>query len=147
MRQAAEEALAGYPNFISVGTPAEDTGLRTGSLDFVTAAQSFHWFDRDRFRTECKRILKSGGKVVLVWNIKDSKSDLIKEIDRFSQKYCPDYTGFSGGMNIENPDACAGFFKDNSCECRVFTNDIVYDENGFCGQASVGVLRAEGGFR
>ncbi len=68
MRAAAERMLAAYPQFTSVVATAEATTLRKCSVDLICAGQSFHWFDLGPARAECKRILKSGGYVVLVWN-------------------------------------------------------------------------------
>jgi ubiquinone/menaquinone biosynthesis C-methylase UbiE len=47
MRQAAEKELGSSPRFHSVETRAESTGLPDGSVDAITCAQAFHWFDRD----------------------------------------------------------------------------------------------------
>ena len=49
MRLAAERALGGSPGFVSVKATAENTTLADKSVDVVTAAQSFHWFDADAF--------------------------------------------------------------------------------------------------
>jgi SAM-dependent methyltransferase len=68
MRAAAEQALSGFPNFVSVAAPAEATGLPDASVDFVTAAQAFHWFDAARARAEFARVLRPGGWVALLWN-------------------------------------------------------------------------------
>lgn len=68
MRQEAEWNLASYSHFVSVDATAEATTLRAGSVDFVVAAQAFHWFDREKVRPEFVRILKPEGWVVLVWN-------------------------------------------------------------------------------
>ena len=38
------------------------------ALNIVIAAQAFHWFDREKFREECQRLLKPGAKVALFWN-------------------------------------------------------------------------------
>ena len=46
MREAAEEFLKEFPNFISLDGTAEKTNLDDASVDFVIAAQAFHWFDR-----------------------------------------------------------------------------------------------------
>ena len=59
MRQTAEKDLAGFRNFISVNAAAENTGLQEKSVHFVTAAQAFHWFDRQAYKLECQRILYS----------------------------------------------------------------------------------------
>ena len=73
MRLAAERALGGSPGFVSVKATAENTTLADKSVDVVTAAQSFHWFDADAFKRECKRILKPGGKAVLGLEFKRRK--------------------------------------------------------------------------
>src|SRR5580693_3511385 len=61
MREAAERLLAGFPNFTSVSATAEATTLPDHSMDFVTAAQAAHWFNREQSRREFGRILKPGG--------------------------------------------------------------------------------------
>lgn len=68
MRLEAERLLAQYSEFVSVDATAEETQLANESVDFVAAAQAFHWFDRKRAETEFRRILKPGGWVVLLWN-------------------------------------------------------------------------------
>ena len=47
---------------------AEATTLADHSVDFVTAAQAAHWFDREKARREFIRICKPGGWTVLLWN-------------------------------------------------------------------------------
>ena len=42
------------------------SGLPGGSTDLVTAAQAAHWFDIERFHSECRRILAPRG-VVALW--------------------------------------------------------------------------------
>lgn len=68
MREVAERLLVGYPKFVSVDGAAEATTLADESVDFVVAAQAFHWFDRRKARQEFARILKPDGWVVLIWN-------------------------------------------------------------------------------
>ena len=68
MRLAAERLLVAYPRFVSVDGSAEETTLDAKSVDFIVAAQAFHWFDREKTRREFARILNSDGWVVLIWN-------------------------------------------------------------------------------
>ncbi len=68
MLKSARESLRAYANFMPVLAPAETTTLKSGLVDLVTAAQSFHWFDAAQARREFARILKPGGWVMLVWN-------------------------------------------------------------------------------
>jgi SAM-dependent methyltransferase len=68
MRRAAEQSLANYPKVVALKGTAEATGLADHSVDFITCAQSAHWFDRSRTQSEFRRILRAGGWLVLVWN-------------------------------------------------------------------------------
>jgi SAM-dependent methyltransferase len=68
MRRAGERLLSAFPNLISTPGSAEATTLADASVDFVTAAQAAHWFERDAARQEFVRILKPGGWLVLLWN-------------------------------------------------------------------------------
>lgn len=60
--------LAAIGGITVVNAPAENTGLADKSVGLVTVAQAFHWFDRERFAAECKRILTDGGKLAVIWN-------------------------------------------------------------------------------
>lgn len=68
MRAAAEGALGSSPGFTSVAATAEATTLPDRSVDLVTAAQAYHWFDPGPTRREFARILRPGGWVALIWN-------------------------------------------------------------------------------
>ncbi|HEX2101867.1 MAG TPA: class I SAM-dependent methyltransferase, partial [Candidatus Synoicihabitans sp.] len=68
MRAAAEARFASNPKFVAVRAPAERTTLPDASVDLITAAQAFHWFDRPACRAEFQRILRPGAYVALVWN-------------------------------------------------------------------------------
>ncbi len=68
MRSAAEAELGNHPAFHSVAGTAEATTLAAGSVDVVTSGNAFHYFDPDRARREVDRILRSGGRVVLLFH-------------------------------------------------------------------------------
>ncbi|MCA1573193.1 MAG: class I SAM-dependent methyltransferase [Acidobacteria bacterium] len=68
MRTAAESLLSDYRRFNSIDGTAESTNLKSASIDFVTAAQAFHWFEPKKTRAEFARIRKPGGWVALIWN-------------------------------------------------------------------------------
>lgn len=92
MRAAGERLLADYPNFVSINATAEATTLPDSSVDFVTAGQAFHWFDREKARVEFQRILKTNGWVVIVWNtFPTGRSALVKAYDDILVKYGTDY--------------------------------------------------------
>ena len=54
---------------------AEIVSLRNHSVDLVTAAQAFHWFNQARFCAEAARVLRPGG-LVAVWCYGQSRVDL-----------------------------------------------------------------------
>ena len=68
MRAAAEVQFGSLPGFVSVAAPAEATTLADASVDLITVAQAFHWFDARACRREFARILRPGGRVALIWN-------------------------------------------------------------------------------
>lgn len=132
MRMTAEENLKACPGFTSVNGTAEHTTLAGNSIDFITVAQAFHWFDRVGFKKECQRILKAGGKVILVWNHKDEKSEPVQKLSETHRKYCPNFRGFSGGMQLSGDDLFSDFFH-GAYDKKVFHNDLVLALNGFIG--------------
>ena len=68
MRAAADLTLKAYPRYRSVAGSAEATTLNDQSIDLITAAQAFHWFDIERARGEWLRILRPQGQMALIWN-------------------------------------------------------------------------------
>jgi SAM-dependent methyltransferase len=68
MRRAGEEYLSQYDNFFSITGCSEATTLVDASVDFIAAAQAFHWFEPVATRREFLRILKPNGWVVILWN-------------------------------------------------------------------------------
>lgn len=92
MRQAGERQLAGYARLTSVAGIAEATTLPDHSVDFVTAAQAAHWFDRQKARREFVRILKPGGWVVLLWNERRTDSaPFLRAYEQLLITYGTDY--------------------------------------------------------
>ncbi|SMY11570.1 class I SAM-dependent methyltransferase [Brevibacterium jeotgali] len=70
MRDALVARLADDERLTVVGAPAEATRLPDASVNLVTVAQAFHWFDIPSFRAECRRILRPGGQIALIWNFR-----------------------------------------------------------------------------
>ncbi|HEX7893360.1 MAG TPA: class I SAM-dependent methyltransferase [Terriglobales bacterium] len=118
MRAAGEEYLAKFPNFSSVVGTAEATTLPDRSLDFVTAAQAAHWFDRDKALVEFQRILKPGGYLVLLWNDRlVETAGFNRDYEQLVLRYGTDYG------EVKRRDAAAShFFGEIPCTKRVLAN-------------------------
>jgi SAM-dependent methyltransferase len=69
MRAALERAL---PEVSVLEGTAESIPLAAGSVDAVTVAQAFHWFDADAAIVEIHRVLRPGGGLGLIWNVMGS---------------------------------------------------------------------------
>ena len=134
MRAIAESNLKEFPGFTSVNGGAENTTIDDNRVDYITVAQAFHWFDRERFKKECQRILKPEGKVILVWNVRDNKNELVIENYEVNQKYCPNFKGFSDGMYGKNNEDDFSDFFNGKYETKVFLNNLVWDMDGFIGR-------------
>ena len=60
---------------------AESLPLAPASADAITIAQAFHWFDHDAALPELHRVLRPGGTLVLVWNMRDLEDPLQAAIE------------------------------------------------------------------
>ncbi len=66
---------------IAQGT-AEQIPVRSRSVDTVVAGQSFHWFDLARALPEIARVLRPGGEIALVWNLRDETVPWVRRLGR-----------------------------------------------------------------
>jgi len=92
MRAEAERTLGTQARFISVRGSAEDTHVPGASVDLVTAAQSFHWFEPAATKREFVRILKPGGWALIVFNSRRiDASPFMRAYDEFLHARAVDY--------------------------------------------------------
>ena len=96
----AVEPLAGMRAQLSENLPAvqvldgtgEQIPLPDASVDAVLCAQAWHWVDPDRAAPEVARVLRPGGRLALLWNVRDADAsgwssalnDLLEKYDRLS---------------------------------------------------------------
>ncbi len=71
---------ATLPGVSLVSSTAEALPFASASLDAVTVAQAFHWFDADAAFAELHRVLRPGGRVGVVWNARDRSVDWVNEV-------------------------------------------------------------------
>ncbi|HEX3455301.1 MAG TPA: class I SAM-dependent methyltransferase [Gaiellaceae bacterium] len=68
MRAQLVRALPGAP---ALAATAEALPFRDASIDAITVAQAFHWFDVERAPAELHRVLRPGGRIGIIWNNRD----------------------------------------------------------------------------
>ena len=132
MREAAEDLLKNFPNFRSIDGTAEETTLENESIDFIFAAQAFHWFDKEKTRTEFKRILREKGVTILLWNERQLDSTaFLRDYEQFLIRYGTDYEM----VRHENigKEILQDFFQ-AEFEQRTFPNVQTLDFNGLKGR-------------
>jgi SAM-dependent methyltransferase len=84
MRAALSESL---PSVRAVAGSAEDIPLEAGSVDAVAVGQAFHWFRGDEALAEIHRVLRPGGRLGLIWNLRDESVPWVAELTRIMEPY------------------------------------------------------------
>jgi SAM-dependent methyltransferase len=136
MRRAAQAALATFPGFRSISGSAEATTLPDGSVDWVIAAQAFHWFDVEKARREAQRILRPPGWAALIWNNRrEDSTPFLLEYEAFLHEYALDYAKVKH-QNAEADGRIPQFFGGKSCALRSFDNAQVCDLDALKGRTT-----------
>ena len=133
MRSEAERSLSAEALFHSVKGSAESTTLPDQSVDFITSAQAFHWFDRGKAKLEFRRILRPGRWTALIWN------ERRVDTSTFSWKYeellrnrAPEYRQVDH-RNVNAEDICA-FFEPGEVIVKKFPNAQQLSREAFIGR-------------
>ncbi|HUR49171.1 MAG TPA: class I SAM-dependent methyltransferase [Acidimicrobiales bacterium] len=82
----ARIASTASPEEVLDGT-AEDLPLADDSIDTVVAAQAFHWFDHPAALKEMHRVLRLGGFLVTVWNVRGASAPWVAAYDEILSRY------------------------------------------------------------
>jgi SAM-dependent methyltransferase len=82
MRAESDRVLGESTSYRSISGTAEQTTLANHSIDFVVAAQAFHWFDVTLAKDEFRRILRPEAGVALIWNRRLSTSRFQSEYEQ-----------------------------------------------------------------
>lgn len=79
MRAAAVHELGSHDGFRAIDGTAEATQLADASVDLISVAQAFHWFDALKVRTEWARILRPQGLAAIFWNTRRLRGTVFLE--------------------------------------------------------------------
>lgn len=78
---------ADLPGLVVLDATAERLPFADGSLDAIVVGQAFHWFDQARALEEFARVLRPGGALALLWNVRDRSSDWVAQLDPIFDAY------------------------------------------------------------
>ena len=87
-RTARAAGVAGV-DVSGVQAGAERLPFADGSFDVVTVATAFHWFDADRALPEIARVLRTGGRLGLVWNTRAVTEPWTRDFDELLRSAQP----------------------------------------------------------
>ena len=137
MRAAADLTLKPYPRYRSVAGSAEATTLTDQTIDLITAAQAFHWFDIEPTRREWLRILRPQGQIALVWNDRLLTDPLQRDLEAV-------FSDFGGGkrdavLAREDRSSVEQFFGSGTARKHTYPHEHRLDQEGF---TSLGLSRS-----
>jgi SAM-dependent methyltransferase len=133
MRLAGEEFLKSYTGFTSVAGSAEATTLPPDSVAFLATGQAFHWFDASAARAEFQRILKSDGRVIILWNERLlEETPFLREYEALLREYGTDYARVQ--ESYPRAEQMLAFFRPNEFTSHSLANFQEFDFAGLSGR-------------
>ena len=84
MRQMLQQRL---PEANVMEGTAENIPAQDASMDLVTVAQAFHWFDAEAAMREIARVLRPGGGLAAIWNVRDESVEWMAMIRELIEEY------------------------------------------------------------
>lgn len=92
-----DQLRASSPSATALLGNAESIPLPDQSCDVVVCAQSFHWFATRAALTEIHRVLKPGGRLGLIWNVRDESVDWVARLTKVIAPYEGDAPRMASG--------------------------------------------------
>jgi len=122
------EMRAALPSSVrALDGTAEAIPLDDGSVDAVTVAQAFHWFDADAALPEIHRVLRPRGVLAMVWNDRDRDAPVNRAMDELLEPH-------RSGTPTHRDEAWRPAFARTSLfetlERRTFANEQQLDADG-----------------
>ncbi|WP_199553360.1 class I SAM-dependent methyltransferase [Sandaracinobacteroides hominis] len=94
MRARLSEA---FPQVKALEGTAEQIPLPAQSADAIVCAQAFHWFATPAALAEMHRVLKPGGMLGLIWNVRDERVDWVARLSALIDPHGGDAPRYRSG--------------------------------------------------
>jgi SAM-dependent methyltransferase len=76
-----EVLAASLPGVEALAGTAEEVPVADASVDAVLVGQAWHWFDHARAAAEVRRIVRPGGCIALLYNVRDERTPWVRRFD------------------------------------------------------------------
>jgi len=108
---AAMIRQAGGKGVLLVRALAEALPVRRHAVDAICAASAFHWFDGRRALGEAHRALRHGGRLALVWNVRDDAVPWVAALSAIVNRHEGDAPRYRTGAWHAAFDAARDLFR------------------------------------
>lgn len=130
MRCTAGGFLSGRDRFQGVGAPA---AVADESVDLVLSAQAIHWVDPEATRREFERLLRPGGWVVMMWNVRQVEpTPVVEAYEDLLMAYATDYAEASHEWVTD--EGVGRFFAEGVWAGYSVPNSQIFDYPGLAGR-------------
>jgi SAM-dependent methyltransferase len=92
-----ERLAADFPDVTALRGDAQNLPLASGIADTVICAQAFHWFATPAALAEIHRVLRPGGMLGLIWNVRDPSVDWVAKLTEIMAPYEGDAPRYDHG--------------------------------------------------
>ncbi|MDL9980795.1 class I SAM-dependent methyltransferase [Microbacterium sp. ASV49] len=100
MLAALHQELPAIPTFVGA---AEQLPLPDASVDAVVLGQAWHWVDVPVASREVGRVLRSGGVLGLIWNLRDDSVDWVAQMTEIMHGSNAEIMMAEGGPTVDTP--------------------------------------------
>jgi SAM-dependent methyltransferase len=80
LAEMRDQLVRAVPGVEALAGSAESMPLPDASADVVAVAQAYHWFDPPAALPEIARVLRPGGRLGIVWNLRDESVDWVARL-------------------------------------------------------------------
>lgn len=93
-----ERLRQAYPGCEAKQGTAQAIPFSAETFDAAVCAQSFHWFATEPSLAEVWRVLKPGGRLVLIWNVRDESVTWVAALTRIIDLFAADAPRYRTGL-------------------------------------------------
>lgn len=98
------------PSVAAVRGVAEALPVADARVDVVVVGEAFHWFDVPTALAEAARVLRPGGRLMLLWNRRDDSVDWVEQYGRIVVSERPEGRPYPQRADWAEPVAATGAF-------------------------------------